>query len=460
MNSTLPILSGYQTIVREEEGFKRKMIESGEKRFDQFLNNAITEKNNNIQNDRDEQVNVQSSIHPRNKKENLSEEDPAGENSELSLNRKNKREKTESSGNEDAHCKVPGNNPVSQADSEKSKINSDKQDKLNRLLATKEFKTIKNITETVMIPLANRTGKYAESGIKRHISSESPKNMQKSFSLSMSKTGISKGKISGSITDKPSLSVSGKNNNEKISPEFANNKNIKSALQELSTGEKSEYKTGSLKFKSMDNPEKEKTKEILNSERLHTSSQSEMPNKIVNSASQNKPQFTPEILTKSLIQEFKTMIPLTSLQASRISDMAKFGKMGNNYFVTMQLYPEELGRVDVYLKKSSHGLKGKIFVESNAIGSLLHNRVDSIVSRLVDKGINVEQFEVIIQNNLNNSHNNSHFTPNNENKMDNINTIKGNNNLDDLNENIFEKSDFGNPILTDFYTGKKINVRI
>lgn len=119
-----------------------------------------------------------------------------------------------------------------------------------------------------------------------------------------------------------------------------------------------------------------------------------------------KPPFSGNPQIRDLLlyinRELKTNFNLFQNQLFDIFNNIKVKNINGNYFVSMKLFPEDLGKIDIYLKKTGDLIEGHIIVQSESIKSLLDGRIWEIKNLLNNGNINnnssLTNINVIVDN--------------------------------------------------------------
>lgn len=171
-----------------------------------------------------------------------------------------------------------------------------------------------------------------------------------------------------------------------------------------------------------------------------------------------KPPFSdnPQIkdLTLFISKELKSNFNLFQNQLFDIFNNIKVKNINGNYFVSMKLFPENLGKIDIYLKKVGKLVEGHIIVQSESIKSLIDGRIWEMKNLLssgnLENNSNLANINVLVDNSNNGSKQfNKMFQGNdiNSNKLELSNELE-NDNIENVVSGRFIGVD---------YLGKKIN---
>ncbi len=98
--------------------------------------------------------------------------------------------------------------------------------------------------------------------------------------------------------------------------------------------------------------------------------------------------------------------------ADRIIDSIKVTNLDTASLLEVQLYPEELGAVNIKLKLEDGKIIGKILVENQLTKSLLVNSLSQLNQNLAKENINLEKLEIDINTGLNGSLAEKNFSEN------------------------------------------------
>jgi len=171
-------------------------------------------------------------------------------------------------------------------------------------------------------------------------------------------------------------------------------------------------------------------------------------NNQINNINFNKDQFS-----KTFIKELKTIIPLNENNYINTLNSVKWNSNGKDYILKIDLFPENLGKIEIILSKTDNSIIGKIISDSDFINEKIKTNIENILNSLNSKGINISNLNISTFSFENNNSKDFKF----ENSFE-----KGNNfNLSIKNkENNIVNNDLINLYYSDLYIGRKINKRI
>ena len=133
-------------------------------------------------------------------------------------------------------------------------------------------------------------------------------------------------------------------------------------------------------------------------------------------------------VTNNIVQEAKV---ISNENIQNINDsiiqLMETATEGNTNVMKVQLYPEELGAVNITLKMEGGKLIAKIFVEDDYVKQLFTGRIEQLNNNLIKQNINMEEIFVELNSNFNpnseSGQNNSNFSNQNRNYKFDVESI-------------------------------------